>query len=69
MFGFVVRIATFGLKIGRHRLAVAGPALDERIDIDIQERPRPSLGDKRDDRNLGYWRSLAQFERRFAHIG
>ncbi|MBI2358488.1 MAG: glycosyl hydrolase [Deltaproteobacteria bacterium] len=67
---FVVRIAAYGLKPGRYELRVsAGRQTPAVVRIELLRRKRPSAEEAEGDVNLAYWRSLAAFERRFAHIG
>lgn len=67
---FVVRIATYGLKPRRYELVVSsGARARAEVRIDIRRRERPGEENQKADVNLAYWRSLAAFERRFAHIG
>jgi photosystem II stability/assembly factor-like uncharacterized protein len=67
---FVVRVATYGLPPGRRDLtASSASGAKVGLEIAILKRPRPDGQDRRTDRDLAHWRSLAAFERRFAHIG
>ncbi|MFI5398586.1 MAG: glycosyl hydrolase [Candidatus Binatia bacterium] len=66
---FVVRIATYGIKPGRHALTVSCGDQRDTVSIEIHARKRPTRQEQEEDMGLGYWRNLADFERRFAHIG
>ncbi len=67
---FVIRVATYGLPPGRYDLVASSASrASATVEIEILRRRRPDKKNRKGDRNLAYWRSLAAFERRFAHFG
>jgi hypothetical protein len=66
---FAVQVATFGLKPGRHEISIGGSGASGTCALEIRERVRPTTRQQKRDENLRYWRDLAFFSRRFAHLG
>jgi photosystem II stability/assembly factor-like uncharacterized protein len=66
---FVARISTHAMKPGSYELSVSSG--DQRVEtsLEIGERRRPTREEQQDDVGLSHWRDLAEFERRFGHIG